>query len=156
MTESEEKYEYARLLLKHCNQPFEAAFKLHPNPADSHRAMWIVMNWGQPNEFGEFPDSELTQLYAQAKAQLKADTGKDEDDFYLERQLKDIIEKSMYARDRIEALKLYAKIKGKEHLQPQTAVNIYVPKVIEKETFGDNSAWESACEKQQVALRSKH
>jgi len=151
MTETEEKYQYARLLLKYGGKPYDAAFKLHPH--DSHRAMWVIMQWGKPNDFGEFIDAELTQLYSEAKAQLKTDTGKDEDDIYLETQLRDIIEKSNFARDRIEALKLFAKIKGKENLQPATAVNIYIPKVIEKETFGDDTAWEAACEKQQATLQ---
>ena len=156
MTEREQKYEYARLLLKCGGEPFKAAFKLYPNPADSHQAMTVIMNWGKPNEFGEFKDSELTSIYAEAKAKLYTDTGRDEDDFYLEAQLRDIIEKAPQTRDRIEALKLFAKIKGKEQQQAGPSIHVYVPKVIEKETFGDDMAWEAACEKQQVALRSKH
>lgn len=159
MIDSNEKYQYLKLLVRHGNNSYNAAFALHPN--DSHRAMRLIMEVGAPNAHGEFKDAELTKLYEQVKSDVYKETGKDADDIYLEIQLRNIIEKAVMTRDRIEALKLFAKIKGKEQGQGNsTSVTLVMPKVIEKETFGDNTSWEAACEKQQIDLhsvsRSKH
>jgi hypothetical protein len=101
-------------------------------------------------------------MIAELKKAEIAESGEDEDDVYLKEKLKEAIEGADSWRERINAMNLYAEIKGKKKKEaPSQNVTVLMPKVIAASDYSTDAVkWESDLLAQQRELqnvsRSKH
>ena len=152
MTESEEKAAFAQAMISANMNPLEAGQLVHP--ANFNRAAQIASMWHN--------DAEIKAMIAELKKAEIAETGEDEDDLYLKEKLKEAIENADSWRERINAMNLYADIKGKKKKEaPSQNVTVLIPKVIAASDYStDKDKWESDLLAQQRELqnvsRSKH
>ena len=151
MTEQEEKLKFAEAMISANMNPLEAGQLVHP--ANFNRAAQIASMWHN--------DAEVKSLIAQIKKAEIAETGISEDEKYVEEKLKEIIETSRFADDKIKALDKLMDLKGLSK-KPQSgpAVQVVIPRAIEVPTHGTNEEWEAAAAAQQRELlnvsRSRH
>ena len=152
MAESEEKAAFAQAMISANMNPLEAGQLVHP--ANFNRAAQIASMWHN--------DAEVKAMIAELKKAEIAESGEDEDDVYLKEKLKEAIEGADSWRERINAMNLYAEIKGKKKKEaPSQNVTVLIPKVIEGNSeLADAKKWESGLLTQQNELqnvsRSKH
>ena len=152
MTESEEKAAFAQAMISANMNPLEAGQLVHP--ANFNRAAQIASMWHN--------DAEVKAMIAELKKAEIAESGKDDDDVYLEEKLKDAVESADTWRDRIRAIEIYAEVKGKKKKEaPSQNVTVLIPKVIAASDYStDKEKWESDLLAQQRELqnvsRSKH
>lgn len=152
MTESEEKAAFAQAMISANMNPLEAGQLVHP--ANFNRAAQIASMWHN--------DAEVKAMIAELKKAEIAESGKDDDDVYLEEKLKQAVESADTWRDRIRAIEIYAEVKGKKKKEvPSQNVTVLIPKVIAASDYStDKEKWESDLlaqqrESQNVS-RSKH
>ena len=152
MTESEEKAAFAQAMISANMNPLEAGQLVHP--ANFNRAAQIASMWHN--------DAEVKAMIAELKKAEIAESGKDDDDVYLEEKLKQAVESADTWRDRIRAIEIYAEVKGKKRKEaPSQNVTVLIPKVIAASDYStDKEKWESDLLVQQLELqnvsRSKH
>ena len=152
MTESEEKAAFAQAMISANTNPLEAGQLVHP--ANFNRAAQIASMWHN--------DAEVKAMIAELKKAEIAESGKDDDDVYLEEKLKQAVESADTWRDRIRAIEIYAEVKGKKKKEaPSQNVTVLIPKVIAASDYStDKEKWESDLLAQQRELqnvsRSKH
>ena len=152
MTEPEEKLKFAEAMISANMNPLEAGQLVHP--ANFNRAAQIASMWHN--------DAEVKTLIAEIKKAEIAESGKDDDDVYLEEKLKQAVESADTWRDRIRAIEIYAEVKGKKRKEvPSQNVTVLIPKVIAASDYStDKEKWESDLLAQQRELqnvsRSKH
>ncbi len=152
MTESEEKAAFAQAMISANMNPLEAGQLVHP--ANFNRAAQIASMWHN--------DAEVKAMIAELKKAEIAESGKDDDDVYLEEKLKQAVESADTWRDRIRAIEIYAEVKGKKKKEaPSQNVTVLIPKVIAASDYStDKEKWESDLLAQQRELqnvsRSKH
>ena len=152
MTESEEKAAFAQAMISANMNPLEAGQLVHP--ANFNRAAQIASIWHN--------DAEVKAMIAELKKAEIAESGKDDDDVYLEEKLKQAVESADTWRDRIRAIEIYAEVKGKKKKEaPSQNVTVLIPKVIAASDYStDKEKWESDLLAQQRELqnvsRSKH
>ncbi len=152
MTETEEKAAFAQAMISANMNPLEAGQLVHP--ANFNRAAQIASMWHN--------DAEVKALIAEIKKAEIAESGKDDDDVYLEEKLKQAVESADTWRDRIRAIEIYAEVKGKKKKEaPSQNVTVLIPKVIAASDYStDEEKWESDLLAQQRELqnvsRSKH
>jgi hypothetical protein len=132
--------------------PLEAGQLVHP--ANFNRAAQIASMWHN--------DAEVKALIVEIKKAEVAESGKDDDDVYLEEKLKQAVESADTWRDRIRAIEIYAEVKGKKKKEaPSQNVTVLIPKVIAASDYStDKEKWETDLLAQQRELqnvsRSKH
>lgn len=152
MTETEEKAAFAQAMISANMNPLEAGQLVHP--ANFNRAAQIASMWHN--------DAEVKAMIAELKKAEIAESGKDDDDVYLEEKLKQAVESADTWRDRIRAIEIYAEVKGKKKKEaPSQNVTVLIPKVIAASDYStDKEKWESDLLAQQRELqnvsRSKH
>lgn len=152
MTESEEKAAFAQAMISANMNPLEAGQLVHP--ANFNRAAQIASMWHN--------DAEVKAMIAELKKAEIAESGKDDDDVYLEEKLKHAVESADTWRDRIRAIEIYAEVKGKKKKEaPSQNVTVLIPKVIAASDYSTDAVkWESDLLAQQRELqnvsRSKH
>jgi hypothetical protein len=152
MTESEEKAAFAQAMISANMNPLEAGQLVHPG--NFNRAAQIASMWHN--------DAEVKAMIAELKKAEIAESGKDDDDVYLEEKLKQAVESADTWRDRIRAIEIYAEVKGKKKKEaPSQNVTVLIPKVIAASDYStDKEKWESDLLAQQRELqnvsRSKH
>lgn len=152
MTESEEKAAFAQAMISANMNPLEAGQLVHPD--NFNRAAQIASMWHN--------DAEVKAMIAELKKAEIAESGKDDDDVYLEEKLKQAVESADTWRDRIRAIEIYAEVKGKKKKEaPSQNVTVLIPKVIAASDYStDKEKWESDLLAQQRELqnvsRSKH
>lgn len=152
MTESEEKAAFAQAMISANMNPLEAGQLVHP--ANFNRAAQIASMWHN--------DAEVKAMIAELKKAEIAESGKDDDDVYLEEKLKQAVESADTWRDRIRAIEIYAEVKGKKKKEATSQnVTVLIPKVIAASDYStDKEKWESDLLAQQRELqnvsRSKH
>ena len=152
MTESEEKAAFAQAMISANMNPLEAGQLVHP--ANFNRAAQIASMWHN--------DAEVKAMIAELKKAEIAESGKDDDDVYLEEKLKHAVESADNWRDRIRAIEIYAEVKGKKKKEaPSQNVTVLIPKVIAASDYSTDAVkWESDLLAQQRELqnvsRSKH
>lgn len=152
MTESEEKAAFAQAMISANMNPLEAGQLVHP--ANFNRAAQIASMWHN--------DAEVKALIVEIKKAEVAESGKDDDDVYLEEKLKQAVESADTWRDRIRAIEIYAEVKGKKKKEaPSQNVTVLIPKVIAASDYStDKEKWETDLLAQQRELqnvsRSKH
>ena len=152
MTESEEKAAFAQAMISANMNPLEAGQLVHP--VNFNRAAQIASMWHN--------DAEVKALIIEIKKAEIAESGKDDDDVYLEEKLKQAVESADTWRDRIRAIEIYAEVKGKKKKEaPSQNVTVLIPKVIAASDYStDKEKWESDLLAQQRELqnvsRSKH
>ena len=152
MTEQEEKAAFAQAMISANMNPLEAGQLVHP--ANFNRAAQIASMWHN--------DAEVKAMIAELKKAEIAESGKDDDDVYLEEKLKHAVESADTWRDRIRAIEIYAEVKGKKKKEaPSQNVTVLIPKVIAASDYSTDAVkWESDLLAQQRELqnvsRSKH
>ena len=152
MTGSEEKAAFAQAMISANMNPLEAGQLVHP--ANFNRAAQIASMWHN--------DAEVKAMIAELKKAEIAESGKDDDDVYLEEKLKHAVESADTWRDRIRAIEIYAEVKGKKKKEaPSQNVTVLIPKVIAASDYSTDAVkWESDLLAQQRELqnvsRSKH
>ena len=152
MTEQEEKVKFAEAMISANMNPLEAGQLVHPG--NFNRAAQIASMWHN--------DAEVKAMIAELKKAAAVETGEDEDDVYLKEKLKEAIEGADSWRERINAMNLYAEIKGKKKKEaPSQNVTVLMPKVIAASDYSTDAVkWESDLLAQQRELqnvsRSKH
>ena len=152
MAEQEEKRKFAEAMISANMNPLEAGQLVHPG--NFNRAAQIASMWHN--------DAEVKAMIAELKKAEIAESGEDEDDVYLKEKLKEAIEGADSWRERINAMNLYAEIKGKKKKEsPSQNVTVLIPKVIAASDYStDAGKWESDLLAQQRELqnvsRSKH
>jgi len=144
MTEQEEKLAFAKAMIATgMLNPLQAGQLVHP--CNLNRAAEIASKWHS--------DKEVLTLIECLKKEEKAKSPISEDEKYVERELKLIIEKSQYEDYKIKALDKLMELKGLSK-KPQTgvSVNITQPRAIEVPTYKNDGDWEKAALKQQQEL----